>query len=131
METTIQMLAEKIKLERKLKDNKITSQIESERKIKLDNLLQEFEIGFADYLSMLKEAGVSWSAHFNTAWEHQGSYIKFKKEEKELKMDFSTRDSYRYEYVGVLGRERMGKMVYGNWSKEDFVLFINDNLLSK
>ncbi len=88
-------------------------------------LIEEFEIGFVQVLDMLKESGVSYSAHYqDPRYEHMGTYIQFEKEGlPPLKMDFNNRRSYRYEYVQY-STDRYGTMTYGNWDMDKFILFL-------
>ncbi len=95
-------------------------------------LEDEFRVGFADEIPLLEEAGIKWSAHFQDPdYEFKGAYILFEKDDKRLKMDFASRGSYRYEYVPYSLEEYAyrGSMVYGNWTKEEFILWIDENLL--
>ena len=90
-------------------------------------ILTEFEEAFSAMLPLLKEEGITYSAHFNTRYTYQGSYILFKKENRCLKMDFLNRDKYRYEYTGA--NSSSGTAVFGQWPAEDFILFIDAGLL--
>ncbi len=92
-----------------------------------EQLLKEFEIGFAEVIPLLKEEGIEYSAHYNTQWTYQGAYILFKKGDRELKMDFLNRDRYRYEYNSY--KEQVcGQSTYGAWGLESFLLFIDAGL---
>ncbi len=121
------LIAAKKKALKKEMDEKSAAQAKKEFKI-----LQEFEIGFAKELPLLKDAGISYSAHYNSQYDHEGTYIKFCFVGQELKMDFSARNSYRYEYTGRRGEAgNYGRMVFGDWNKEDFILFIYTGLIVK
>lgn len=100
----------------------------AEREAKLKEILKEFEIGFAEQLPLLSEANITYSAHFNTKYENDGTYIEFTRGDKSLKMDFSKRNLYRYEYTGKNRNDF--RMTYGNWPKDDFILFIDKRLFS-
>jgi len=91
--------------------------------------LDAFEKEFIDYLPMLKEAGIAWSAKMKFyPWIFQGVYIDFETGLSHLHMDITTGGAYRYESP-PLGTN--GKMVFGKWPKEDFVVWIYENLLKK
>ncbi len=130
-QTSISKMAEAIRSKRSAIINETKSAEDLEREKLTDNLLVEFETGFAEQLPLLKESGISWSAHINSRYTQDGFYIKFKSGDIELKMDFNSAKSYRYEYTGKKGKYNYGSMCYGNWDKEDFLLFIDEHLLDK
>jgi hypothetical protein len=80
---------------------------------------------------MLAEEKIKWGAHLNSQYEHEGSYISFHKDDFVVKMDFSGGKSYRYEYTGKRGGGNYGRSVFGDWPKEDFVVFIYTELIQK
>lgn len=95
------------------------------------NLLAEFEIGFANELEILKEESITWKPMMqDERYEHLGTYIQFKRKGKILNMDFSNRKSYRLEFVSHSHRPYGGTMVYGDWSKDRFLVWISDNLIT-
>lgn len=129
-ETIISKMAEKIRNERKATEEKKKAEEAFKTEQALLNICREFEIEFADQLPLLKESGINWSAHFNNnRYHYQGSYILFKKDGKALKMDFNNKNSYRYEHVHP--NTGVGRSVYENWNKDDFLIFIDEELLQK
>lgn len=82
-------------------------------------LLDQFEKGFQDQLPILKEAGISYSAHLiHRRYSYQGGFIKFSKGGTTLEMQIHDSVSYRYENPE---RDRMGSMQFGKWPKETFI----------
>jgi hypothetical protein len=131
MKTKISILAAQIRKKRNevLDEFKLMENLQTEQDLLF--LLKDFEASFSNQLPLLIEAGIKWSAHFNdNHFHHKGSFIMFTHNGKELKMDFNGRKSYRYEYIPCTPGRRIGKSVYGEWDKEDFILFIDENLLS-
>jgi hypothetical protein len=120
--------AVKIRQER-LEKERIESEF-LDRKLEKDlkRIISEFEIAFSDIIPLLLEEGITYTAHYNTKWTHQGSHILFKKGDREIKMDFLHRDSYRYEYTFCEGRETIGRSMYDRHSMEDFIIFIDEGL---
>ena len=115
----------------------------TERMVKLDKILKDFKETFRDFLPLLDEAGIAYSAHFNSNYEYAGSYILFErfiasedpceiiegiKKPKTLKMDFYNGTSYRYEYVFNPHSDRYGTKCLGVWPKTDLILFIYKGL---
>ena len=93
-------------------------------------LLKQFEQAFGEELPLLHQAGIKCSAHWQDhRYGFKGSYILFELDGRELKMDFSSAKSYRYEFVPY-GSGRSGRMTYGEWPKDDFYLFIDENLIN-
>ncbi len=132
--TKIAELAAKIRLENKQVIEAQDAKYKKEREAEILNLLTEFEEGFKNEIPMLKEAGITYSAHFNTVYAHQGAYILFKHGLKELRMDFNNRISFRYEYtpwIRGLSERVMGRCVYGDWPKDEFILFIDEGLIQQ
>ena len=145
METQIERIA-RTRLEAdELRRLRAHSKEITERMVKLDKILKDFKETFKEYLPLLDEAGIKYSAHFNDPrYEYQGSYIQFEMQRtdkqphvakimgpKVLKMDFDNGMSYRYEYVPYNSRVNdgiCGKSVYGNWPKKDLILFIYNGL---
>lgn len=94
----------------------------------------EFKAGFAEEIPLLDEAGIKWAAHWQDPdYEFKGSYILFETDSKQLKMDFINRDAYRYEYVqhSLDEYRNRGTMVYGDWPKEDFIVWLDDQLFNE
>lgn len=91
-------------------------------------LHQEFAIAFSEMLPILEASGIAWEACLqNEDYRFMGSYILFKKGDKTLKMDFSNRDSYRYEFQSY-DQKGYGKSAYGKWDMERFILFLDEEL---
>jgi len=115
--------------------DKINAEREKQKKEYLDaveSLAQSFRDSFVHYLVMLKEAGIKWTAKFNDQRyiESSGGYIEFVRGKKTLLMDFNSGTNYRYEYTGSkLRPERTGTMVFDNWDKDMFVIFIYNGLI--
>ena len=128
---TLVEIAEGILKERSEKAIAASQEIQSERSAKMGFLLEEFEKGFKEQLPMLADAGIKWNARYNSMYDHEGAYIQFRLGEKTLKMDFGSATSYRYEYTGRVGSGTHGCMVYGDWPKDDFIIFIYNNLIKK
>ena len=124
--TKIELMADKISESRDKLTKGVSDQKLKEYKANIKRLEDEFKIGFKDQLLLLVEAGISWSAKLIHARSiHMGSYILFQKDKKQLKMDFHSRNSYRYEFSPA----GIGNAVYGEWNKDDFILFITTKLL--
>lgn len=127
---TLQDRAKKIKdtreNEKRLKDEKELAEYETIRK----KLLEEFELGFKEELDMLHKEGIKYSAHLqNYRYPFMGAYIEFKKGKNSVKMDFNSRNNYRYEFVKYSHNyDNPQKMVYGEWDKEDFIIYLQENL---
>ena len=96
------------------------------RDIELDHLRLSFEADFAEVLPMITDAGITYSPHYKTEWEYQGTYIEFQFENKTLKMDYSMKGSYRYEYTKP---DTTGSKTYGTWGMEDFIVWIVEKLV--
>lgn len=92
-------------------------------------LLSEFEIGFKDFLDLIKMEGINYKAQMqDDRYAHFGTYIEFFRGDKSVKMDFNSRNSYRYEFVKHNNDGRYGTMVYGEWSKDKFLVFLYRSL---
>lgn len=128
MKTIAEKAAEIRKAQSEISEQE-SNQVKAQKDKALALLISEFEIGFADELPLLKSSGISYSAHYNSAYEHEGSYIKFTLKDKTLKMDFSHRAAYRYEHTTPANP--YGGMVYANWEKDRFILFIDEQLIQK
>jgi hypothetical protein len=100
-------------------------------KTKRDELRQMFLEGFKDIIPLLDDAEITFEAQFkdNDYPDLYGGHISFKYKGQELKMDFNTGISYRYEYSTK--NDRNGRSVYGNWPHEDFIVWIYRNLINK
>ena len=123
--TEIQKRAAEIRIKKKkLEDVKINMEIKN-KQIRLAKIVTEFEAGFESELPLLKEAGITYSPHYTD--DDLNSFIRFEKDNRILDMDFNNRNSYRYEHPE--NREHFTK-TYGEWSKDDFILWIDENLLS-
>jgi hypothetical protein len=119
---------QELKRIRALEEEKKEAAIQEELRKMGMLILREFEEAFKDFLPLLAEEGISYAAYFNTRYTYQGAYILFTKGSRACKMDFSNRTSYRYEYNKYeLGRT--GNSVYGEWPKEEFLLFLDRELL--
>ena len=119
--------ANKIQEEREASAKKIEDDKKEYYNGIISRLQLEFEAGFVEYLPILKSDGIEYSLHLQDArYEYMGAYVSFKKGSKELRMDFYNQYSYRYIYTPYLSAP---SMAYSKWPKEDFVLFIADNLL--
>lgn len=102
----------------------------------LSFIYQEFAIAFSEMLPVLKASGITWEpclqdeAYFclqDEAYFFKGSYILFRKGDKSLKMDFSNRDSYRYEFQPY-DTQGCGRSCYGKWPMDGFILFLDNGL---
>lgn len=117
--------------------------------VELNGILEDFKETFRDYLPLLDEAGIEYNAYFNDNRYPglYGSYIEFKrtvpsvdardiveggKNTITLRMDFDHGKSYRYEHV-VRGSStrKVGRSVYGEWPKEDIVMFLYGGLFAR
>jgi hypothetical protein len=99
---------------------------EREKEEKLEKILQEFEKGFSKQLPLLEEAGITYSAQFKPF--NKGYCIHFEREHNSVKMDFVSATSYRYEFGES---DSYNKFFYGEWDKEDFLVYLYDNLWKK
>lgn len=128
-------LAQRAKHLREERNTKLVADSEN-IKIKADKerkrLLEEFEAGFGEVLAMLTEAGIEYAPGLidEKYFAIKGTYISLKRGEKEIKMDFSNRNSYRYEFTGdrMAANPIRGNGVFGKWPMDDFVLWIYDEL---
>jgi|GEM_PF-3201487 len=118
---------QKLKQARAEKERVAQEAVELELSKGREQLLKEFEIGFYEVIPLLKEEGIEYSAHYNTQYTYQGAYILFKKDNRELKMDFLRRESYRYEYH-TYDNQSHGNSCYGAWSMGEFLLYIDAGL---
>lgn len=125
MKTTLVERALKIKEQEQTEEQKAISARQREIDSRCENILESFKRGFKDEVPLLTDEGITFSAHFTTNYEHQGTYIMFKRGDKSVKMDFSNEFKYRYEYTRP---EQAGSMVYAEWDKDKFIVFIYDNL---
>lgn len=124
---SLSQLAARIKKNEIDFEKQANQKIDAESKKALAFIQAQFELRFVDYLELLKNEGIEYSAKFHdNRYHHQGSFIEFKKGEKRLRMDFSNANSYRYECPS---EGKYGTMVYGQWDFDRFILFIHDNLL--
>ena len=99
---------------------------------KIGEILFEFEKGFLNELPLLKEENIKWSVHLqNNRYEHFGCYIQFKLGKRILKMDFLNAKQYRYEFNPYGNSGQLGTMNYDNWEKEQFLVWIYDNLIAE
>ncbi len=92
-----------------------------------------FEEKFIDVLPMLAEAGITYTAHRqNLQYPHMGSYIKFSLGDNHLNMDISETGRWRYQYVRYNPNNPYGAtMTYGEWSMDQFIVWITENLIKK
>lgn len=128
-ETIISKMAAKIRNERKAAEDKKKAEEALKTEQALLEISREFEIGFASQLPLLEQAGINWSAHFNNnRYHYDGSYILFEKDGKILEMDFLNSKSYKYEHEYPRG---VSTKCYGEWPKDDFLIFIDEELLQK
>ncbi len=126
--TQLSKMADKILKQREDVENERKEKEQAEYKSRIKYYLNEFKIGFKDELPILKEAGIKYSAHFrDIRYEHMGVYILLKKGKREIRMEFSSRTSYRYEYIP--NGPHYGTHCFGNWPKEDFIVFVDKGLL--
>ena len=121
-------MANQIKTKRQEEEKKRKDAILATQAKDLEFILKEFEEAFKELLPLLAEDGISCSAHFNTEYTYEGSYILFTKGDQELKMDFLNREKYRYEHTPY--GSGTGRAVYGQWPLEGFILFIDEWLNS-
>lgn len=92
-------------------------------------ITEQFRTAFLEYLPMMQEAGIKWSAHMqDRRYSSMGTFILFQKEHVVARMDFSNAKSYRYEFVRH--DQGYGTMVYDEWDKRRFALFLYEKILS-
>lgn len=126
---TIKDQAKEFKAQKLAEKTKEADTIEAEHQEHLKHLETEFNIRFADALPLLKAEGITVSFHKqNKRYKHMGTYVQFTKGAAILKMDFSNRSSYRYEYIPY--QKGYGSACYGAWPLDRFYEFIYDGLLS-
>lgn len=130
MESLISKKAEEIRKAKSAAKQEEEDVKNSEKQEKLSNLTMEFEEGFKEEIPLLKEAGIEYEACINPN-SSLDKYIKFTLGTKTLKMDFSSKTSYRYECPPTTREGRWGNKQYGKWPKEDFILWIDDELIKK
>lgn len=130
METKLSKLANQLKLTQSEIKKSEEFRKALELKVIKNRLRKEFKIAFADILEMLKEENITWQPKLqDDRYEYMGTYILFRRNKKTLAMDFSHRNSYRYEFVRY-GNTYGGTMTYGAWDMDRFILWIYDNLIS-
>ncbi|MFA6947115.1 MAG: hypothetical protein WC220_14575 [Pedobacter sp.] len=111
---------------RKLNEDIKAKEKQEEKDIKLLIILESFELEFKKELPLLKDAGITWDAHFKTNYEHDGAFIGFIYKSYTLRMDYSQGSGYRYECPN--SNER-GSMRFGYWPKNDFIVWIYEYLI--
>lgn len=127
MNQSLTELAHNILFAQKRASETTASRLQEERRKKEADILESFKSTFHDLLPSLEKDGITYSAHFKATYEHKGSYILFKKGDRTLKMDYTNAISYRYEYTSP--GDPYGRMCYGAWPKDDFILFLYKGLL--
>lgn len=130
MTSQISIMAEETRKSRAAAQVCEEERLAAEKVQEIARLTIEFEAGFKEQLPLLKEAGIEYQVHIKETPVKQG-YVKFKLGENELGMDFNSRNSYRYEFLPVSKEGKHGKTQFGDWSKVDFILWIDDNLIRK
>lgn len=126
MKTAIERIAETIISRKKLEDEESKERKRKHISIGLNTIRKAFEHRFESELPMLKEANIYYSAHAKGDYSYMGHYILFVRNNgRELRMDFESETSYRYEYTpSEDGNRILGKKVFGEWEKSDFILFL-------
>lgn len=123
---TLKEMAEKIQAERLKAQQEALIAVVERVSVACNNVKVEFEARFKNLLPALKAEGIKYSVRMKDEhWDHKGYYILFKKNNKTCKMDFTNGTSFRLEYTEP---GQHGRMVYGNWSDEDFILYLYNNL---
>ncbi len=127
--TTISERAAQIrKTEEEIKQKQLADQ-KAETDLVKTRLLKEFEIAFEPVLQMLKTENITYSAHYqDERYFHMGTYILFKTDRDELKMDFNSANSYRYEFIKY--DRGYGSMCYGKWDMDRFIIWIDEKLIN-
>lgn len=110
-------------------EEKKNSQL-SEQNALIAEKTKQFEKEFAAEIPLLTEAGIRYRVFMKGIYNHQGYYVLFYKpgdveQGRGLKMDFNGPGSYRYEYTE---RERIGTIAFGEWDKEEFLLWVAQGL---
>lgn len=129
--STLHEKAQEIRAKREAEKNQ---RIENAKKGQFEArmlLRKEFEIGFKDIIPLLEDAGISWDAFYQDPIYQFNGYILFQYKGRRLKMDFSNRTSYRYEFVSEYKQRNghSGTMVYGAWDKDRFITWIDEKLI--
>jgi hypothetical protein len=128
MKQSLTQMAESIKNGRAMAAQSAAERIALTRSQKEQSILESFKSTFYDYIPMIEEEGIVISAHFHSAYDYKGSYVKFSKAGVELRMDYNDALSYRYEYNNP-DRNSIGTSILATWPKEDLILYIYDKLL--
>lgn len=127
--TTLSQRAAQI---RKAEADTETAQIAAQKQetdLVKNRLFKAFETAFSTVLPLLKEAGISYSVHYqNERYFHMGTYILFATSTDTLKMDFSGENSYRYEHVKY--DHGYASMCYGKWDMDRFIVWIDEKLIN-
>jgi hypothetical protein len=115
--------AKKIREERDIEIQKKHELERLERQQKEEKYLASFEEEFADMIPLLKEAEIKYHPLFTNQLGHEHQIVFIAKDKPELSMDYSVHNSAGADGVKASWRYYEGQL-YGNWSKEDFILFI-------
>lgn len=128
---SLSQMAKEIRDARRESESQAADKLRVEREEKCKFLIARFKESFKDLLYLFDQEDISYTAHYKTAYAHQGAYISFKKTIKpenitvEVKMDFSETGFYRLEYTKL---EQTGRMVFGHWSMDDFIIWFDEEI---
>ena len=126
METQIEKRAKAMYSAKLLEEIEAANRAKEKREAEEASILESFKHTFEDELPLIKEAGITFSAHHKGSYYNQGYYIKFRRGDKFLYMDYNGYNCYRYEYTDI---NAMGEDVYGAWPKDKFILFLYEGLI--
>ena len=128
---TLQEQVNQLRIAHKIKPNPSLAGISAANKRKLDNIRNEFEREFAEYLPLLKDLNIVFRAEFQDPdYQDKGTFIRFMLDKSELLMDFRDRNHYRYEYNNYLFNQDTAKTRYAAHPVEEFLIFIYDGLIA-
>ena len=125
--------AERIRLAKRIEDENNKEKIEREARETRQYLENEFREAFPNVLPLLKELGIEFRGGMqDDRYQHMGTFIEFIHGSRRLKMDFSNRGSYRYEFVeynrSINGH--YGNSTYGKWKEDGLFLFLDEKLIN-
>jgi len=131
----ITQLADKIRAEESAKQKAESERNAAEAKRIIEQLEEEFKHTFPDLLPIIEAEGITWRGGMqNENYSHMGTFIEFHYEGRSLKMDFSNRGSYRFEFVPYQGGNNYpyyyGKSTFGKWPSSRFIVWLDENLVN-
>jgi hypothetical protein len=101
-------------------------ELQREKGLRIAFLTEQFKDRFSDFFPSFRMLGITWQACTEDNDTSSG-YIKFKRGDNELRMDFHGRYSYRYEYTPAR-TGRNGRMVFDQWGDTGFADFLTTGL---